>query len=126
MAGAGRRRAMPEGHTLHRLAGELNAVFAGRPVRVGSPQGRFADAAALVDGTVLEGAEAWGKHLFVGFAGERFVHVHLGLYGKFDVHARGRGGARSRSARCGCGSPPVPACSAWRTPTSAARRPASW
>ena len=87
MAGAERRREMPEGHTLHRLAGELNAVFAGRPVRVGSPQGRFADAAALVDGTVLEGAEAWGKHLFIGFTGERFVHVHLGLYGKFDVHA---------------------------------------
>ena len=55
MAGTGRRRAMPEGHTLHRLAGELNAVFAGRPVRVGSPQGRFADAAALVDGTVAFG-----------------------------------------------------------------------
>ena len=78
---------MPEGHTLHRLAGELNAVFAGRSVRVGSPQGRFADSAALVDGTALEGSEAWGKHLFIGFAGERFVHVHLGLYGKLDVHA---------------------------------------
>jgi endonuclease-8 len=78
---------MPEGHTLHRLAGELDAVFAGRPVRVGSPQGRFAESATLVDGAVLEGAEAWGKHLFIEFAGERFVHVHLGLYGKFGVHA---------------------------------------
>ena len=77
---------MPEGHTLHRLAGELSSVFGGRLVRVGSPQGRFADSAALVDATVLEGAEAWGKHLFVEFTGERFVHVHLGLYGKFDVH----------------------------------------
>ncbi|MCW2791309.1 MAG: glycosylase [Nocardioides sp.] len=76
---------MPEGHTLHRLAGELSAAFAGRVVRVGSPQGRFADSAALVDGSVLEGAEAWGKHLFVGFPGDRFVHVHLGLYGTFDV-----------------------------------------
>ena len=36
---------------------------------------------------MLDGAEAWGKHLFIGFPGERFVHVHLGLYGKFDVHA---------------------------------------
>lgn len=76
---------MPEGHTLHRLAGELSTAFAGRPVRVGSPQGRFADAAALLDGQVLEGAEAWGKHLFLAFPGERFVHVHLGLYGKLDV-----------------------------------------
>ena len=79
---------MPEGHTLHRLAGELTAAFAGRRVRVASPQGRFADAAALLDGQVLEGAEAWGKHLFLAFPGERFVHVHLGLYGKLDVVTR--------------------------------------
>ena len=77
---------MPEGHTLHRLAGELARTFGGLLVRVGSPQGRFADSAALLDGQVLEGAEAWGKHLFLAFAGERFVHVHLGLYGKLDVH----------------------------------------
>ena len=78
---------MPEGHTLHRLADEITATFAGRVVRAGSPQGRFADSAALVDGQVLVGAEAWGKHLFIGFPDDRFVHVHLGLYGKFDVHA---------------------------------------
>jgi endonuclease-8 len=77
---------MPEGHTLHRLAGELERAFAGRTVRVGSPQGRFAEAAALLDGAEVEGAEAWGKHLFVGFSGERFVHVHLGLYGGLAVH----------------------------------------
>ncbi len=77
---------MPEGHTLHRLAGELERAFAGRSVRVGSPQGRFADAAALLDAAVVEGAEAWGKHLFIAFSGERFVHVHLGLYGKLAVH----------------------------------------
>ncbi len=76
---------MPEGHTLHRLAGELREAFAGRQVRVLSPQGRFADSAALVDGQRVEDAEAWGKHLFVRFPGDRFVHVHLGLYGRFDV-----------------------------------------
>ena len=77
---------MPEGHTLHRLARELSAVFGGRVVAASSPQGRFAESAALVDGHRLLGAEAWGKHLFVEFPGDRFVHVHLGLYGKFDVH----------------------------------------
>lgn len=77
---------MPEGHTLHRLADRLTATFGGRVVRAGSPQGRFADSAALVDGQVLVGAEAWGKQLFIGFPDERFVHVHLGLYGQFDVH----------------------------------------
>lgn len=76
---------MPEGHTLHRLAGDLDEAFAGAPVRVSSPQGRFAEAAALVDGSELVGAESAGKHLFVEFPGERFVHVHLGLIGKFDI-----------------------------------------
>jgi endonuclease-8 len=76
---------MPEGHTLHRLADEIAATFAGRVVRAGSPQGRFADSAALVDGQVLVGAEAWGKHLFIAFPDDRFVHIHLGLYGKLDV-----------------------------------------
>ena len=77
---------MPEGHTLHRLAGELSAAFAGRTVEVSSPQGRFAGSAGLLTGQVLLGAESWGKHLFVAFPDDRFVHVHLGLYGRFDVH----------------------------------------
>lgn len=77
---------MPEGHTLRRLAGELDAAFAGRRPRVASPQGRFSSGAALVDGSLLVAAGSFGKHLFVEFEGERFVHVHLGLIGKFDVH----------------------------------------
>jgi len=76
---------MPEGHPLRRLADELDATFAGRPLRVSSPQGRFADSAALVNGTVLIGADSAGKHLFMQFEHDRFVHVHLGLIGKFDV-----------------------------------------
>jgi DNA-formamidopyrimidine glycosylase len=77
---------MPEGHTLHRLAHDLDAAFGGLPVAVSSPQGRFADSAALVDGTVVHGAEAAGKHLFVELGGEQVLHVHLGLIGSFDVH----------------------------------------
>lgn len=77
---------MPEGHTLHRLAGHLDEVFGNRRVRVSSPQGRFADSARQLDGVELVDAEAWGKQLFIRFAGERFVHIHLGLYGTFDLH----------------------------------------
>jgi endonuclease VIII len=77
---------MPEGHTLHRLARQLSEVFGDQQVRVGSPQGRFADAAGRLDGAEVRGADAWGKHLFVDFGAERVVHVHLGLYGTFDVH----------------------------------------
>lgn len=74
---------MPEGHVTHRLATEFQERFAGRVVHASSPQGRFADGAALIDGTELLGAEATGKHLFVEFDGARWLHVHLGLYGKF-------------------------------------------
>jgi endonuclease-8 len=77
---------MPEGHTLRRLADDLTAAFAGRAVRVTSPEGRFAADAEQVDGTRLLGADSAGKHLFVELDGERFIHVHLGLIGRFDVH----------------------------------------
>jgi endonuclease VIII len=76
---------MPEGHTLHRLATSLREAFAGEVVGVSSPQGRFAESAALLDGTRLLGAESFGKHLFVEFDQARLAHVHLGLYGKFPV-----------------------------------------
>jgi endonuclease-8 len=76
---------MPEGHTLLRLARDLTTAFGDRPVRVSSPQGRFAADAAQVDGSLCIGAESAGKHLFVELAGERYIHVHLGLIGKFDV-----------------------------------------
>ncbi len=78
---------MPEGHTLRRLATDLDTAFAGRRVRVGSPQGRFAADAAVVDGSVLVGADSAGKHLFVELEHDHLVHVHLGLIGTFDVHA---------------------------------------
>ncbi|MFX0537970.1 Fpg/Nei family DNA glycosylase [Ornithinimicrobium sp. Y1847] len=76
---------MPEGHTLHRLAGALDTAFAGTTPHVSSPQGRFADGAALLDGTTLERAWAHGKLLFVDFAEGRTLYVHLGLIGKWFV-----------------------------------------
>jgi endonuclease-8 len=30
--------------------------------------------------------DAWGKHLFHEYEGDRFVHVHLGIYGTFTTH----------------------------------------
>ena len=45
----------------------------------------------MIDGLRLVRAEAWGKHLFVGFGSRKdidyWVHVHLGLYGKFPIVA---------------------------------------
>ncbi|MEE1938106.1 DNA-formamidopyrimidine glycosylase family protein [Streptomyces sp. TRM 70361] len=84
---------MPEGHTIHRLAADLGERFGGRPVRASSPQGRFAAGAARVDGRTLSGADAHGKHLFLGFPGSGdpadgdWIHIHLGLYGGFTQGA---------------------------------------
>ncbi|MGH3570884.1 MAG: Fpg/Nei family DNA glycosylase [Pseudonocardiaceae bacterium] len=72
---------MPEGHTTHRLAGAHQRHYAGSSVAVSSPQGRFAAAAARLDGRVLQCAEAHGKHLFHVYSPDLVVHVHLGLYG---------------------------------------------
>ncbi|MCK0111508.1 Fpg/Nei family DNA glycosylase [Ornithinimicrobium sp. F0845] len=74
---------MPEGHTLHRLAGDLQEAYAGGSPSVTSPQGRFAEGAALLDGRVVERGSAWGKLLFLHFEGERILYVHLGLIGTF-------------------------------------------
>ena len=52
---------MPEGHTLHRLARLHQRRFAGAPVLVSSPQGRFFEGASAVNGRILEKAEAWGN-----------------------------------------------------------------
>jgi endonuclease-8 len=74
---------VPEGHTLHRLARLHQRKFGRRPVAVSSPQGRFADGAAIVNGRALRRATAYGKHLFHHYEGGPIVHVHLGLYGSF-------------------------------------------
>ena len=69
---------MPEGHTLHRLARLHQRRYGRAPVRVGSPQGRFAEHALLVDGRVLRKADAWGKHLFHHYEGALVVHELAG------------------------------------------------
>lgn len=74
---------MPEGHVTHRLAIAYRDTFGGRETRSSSPQGRFAVEAARIDGRVVTGAQAYGKHLFVEFD-ELSVHVHLGLAGKLN------------------------------------------
>ena len=79
---------MPEGHTVHRLARRHRTLLRGQSVQVTSPQGRFVDA-ALVDGQVLTGSEAWGKHLFHRYGNGLTVHVHLGIYGEFHEREPG-------------------------------------
>ena len=76
---------MPEGHTLFALARDLHEAFAGTSPEVSSPQGKFTEGAALLSGRELLRATSRGKHLFVEFADDRWLHVHLGLIGSFTV-----------------------------------------
>ncbi len=73
---------MPEGHTIHRLARDLNLTMGQGAVIAGSPQGRFAAGAALINGSRLLAADAWGKYLACAFDDGHVLHVHLGLIGK--------------------------------------------
>jgi endonuclease-8 len=77
--------AVPEGHTIHRIAQDHTKLLAGRALSVSSPQGRFASDAERVDGAVLERIEAYGKHLFHHWSTGDIGHVHLGLFGRFRV-----------------------------------------
>lgn len=82
---------MPEGHVIHRLAGEFTRIFGTQRLHITSPQGRFATEAELVDGSRLERAEAFGKHLFLHFdaaSDEHIIYIHLGLIGHLRFEDR--------------------------------------
>ena len=76
---------MPEGHTVHRSANDFNRLFAGQTLTVVSPQGRFSAGAAMVSGQPLVKATAAGKQLFLRFAGDLTIRIHLGIYGKWQI-----------------------------------------
>jgi formamidopyrimidine-DNA glycosylase len=75
---------VPEGHSVHRIARQFERNFVGETVSVSSPQGRFADGAAVIDGRVMTRAMAVGKQMFLEFEGDLWLRVHLGLYGAWD------------------------------------------
>ena len=77
---------MPEGHTIHRIARDHTKWIGDQTIKVTSPQGRFATEAKKISGCRLLSIHAHGKHLFYQWSPRRFMHVHLGLYGKFRLH----------------------------------------
>lgn len=74
---------MPEGHTVHRTANTFNKLFAGEPVTVESPQGRFRAGAESISGRTLTKARAIGKQMFLEFDSDLTLRIHLGIYGKW-------------------------------------------
>ena len=78
---------MPEGHSIHRYARQHRTLLGGRAVSASSPQGRFGQGAAALDGAVLDDVDPYGKHLFYRWDNGLTLHVHLGLYGGFRDYA---------------------------------------
>ncbi|SIT73534.1 Fpg/Nei family DNA glycosylase [Microbacterium sp. RU33B] len=75
---------MPEGHSVHRIARQFDRNFVGRRVAASSPQGRFADGAAMIDGRLATSVRAVGKQMFLEFDDDIWLRVHLGMYGAWD------------------------------------------
>lgn len=89
---------MPEGHSVHRIARQFALHFVGNQVAVSSPQGRFAAGAERIDGLRMLSAKAVGKQMFLEFEHDRWLRVHLGLYGAWDFAGNFTADATTASA----------------------------
>jgi len=89
---------MPEGHSVHRIARQFALHFVGKTVAVSSPQGRFSAGAERIDGLRMLSAKAVGKQMFLEFEHDRWLRVHLGLYGAWDFAGNFTADATTASA----------------------------
>jgi endonuclease-8 len=80
---------MPEGDALHRAAAQLQPLV-GERIEASSPnpQGEATGVARAVDGRVLEGVEAVGKHLLLHFEGGVVLRSHLRMNGRWRIVPR--------------------------------------
>ena len=79
---------MPEGDSLHKLAGRLAPVLVGRKVRRFEAQPLPAAVTADLVGHEVVAVEAVGKNLLVRFDDGRILHVHLRMLGRMRVETR--------------------------------------
>lgn len=89
---------MPEGDTLHRIAGRL-AVLVGDRIEAESPhpRGRLTGVAPRIDGRRLESVEAVGKNLFLRFEDGVTVRSHLRMRGRWQLRPRRLSGSEPLS-----------------------------
>ncbi|KAI5061868.1 hypothetical protein GOP47_0022407 [Adiantum capillus-veneris] len=94
---------MVEGPGVHRVAIAHRKLLLGQRVKASSPNGKFRDGAALIDGQVLVLIEAHGKNIFYFFTclepangnetelqhlpeSVTVVHIHFGMSGSFQTY----------------------------------------
>lgn len=83
---------MPEGDTIHRLAGRLEDALGGREIELAdapNPRSPIHGRAGGLRGRVLEGVDARGKHLLARFSGGFVIHSHLGMNGRWRIRVDG-------------------------------------
>ena len=80
---------MPEGDSVHRSAGKLQAALSGRVVTVSDfrvPQHATAD----LRGTTVQSVVARGKHLLTRFDNDVTLHTHFEMDGRWSVVGAGK------------------------------------
>jgi endonuclease-8 len=77
---------MPEGDTIHKLAGYLRPALQGRELLAG-----YARTTETVDlaGSRMDRVYSRGKHLFIELDDDRLLRSHLGMWGSWHVYAPG-------------------------------------
>jgi endonuclease-8 len=83
---------MPEGDTIFRIARAMQRALQGRTViRVESalPSLARAPGAASLEGRVVEGVTARGKHLLISFSDGWVLRTHLRLHGSWHLYRTG-------------------------------------
>jgi endonuclease-8 len=83
---------MPEGDTIHRISRRIDAALSGRRLDVAeAPNARspLHSRASELEGAILSGSEAFGKHLLVHFDNDLVVHSHLGMNGRWRISTDG-------------------------------------
>ncbi len=78
---------MPEGDTIHKIAGFMGPRLRGRTLRDVTMADR--PAAASCRGRRVEDVHARGKHLFIELDNRTALRSHLGMYGSWHVYAHG-------------------------------------
>jgi endonuclease-8 len=78
---------LPEGHTIHRAAATLDVALGGKQLlRFAAPRLRYEPFAPA---TIVEGAEAVGKHCLIHFDDGRTLRTHMRMTGSWHVYKPG-------------------------------------